>query len=63
MSATWKMTGKGGTAKVKEFFCHCCDTTSDEIAHHNEKIVNSAPISWKIITNGEQAGNVITSNL
>ena len=37
MSATWKMTGKGGTAKVKEFFCHCCDTTSDEIAHHNEK--------------------------
>ena len=37
MSATWKMTGKGGTAKVKEFFCHCCDTTSDEIAHHNSR--------------------------
>ena len=36
MSATWKMLGKGGTAKVKEFFCHCCDCTSAEIAHNNQ---------------------------
>ena len=35
MSATWKMIGKGGTAKVKEFFCHCCDCTLNEISHDN----------------------------
>ena len=37
MSATWKMIGKGGTAKVKEF-CHCCDYISHKIAHKNQTV-------------------------
>ena len=36
MSTTWKMIGKGGTAKVKEFFGHCCICVSSEKNHHNE---------------------------
>ena len=38
MSATWKMIGKGGTAKVKEFFCHCCDCVSSKITHNNQTV-------------------------
>ena len=34
MSATLKLIGKGGTAKVKDF-CHCCDCTSNKISHIN----------------------------
>ena len=34
-SATWKIINKGGAAKVKIFFCHCCDTTSEKIHHPN----------------------------
>ena len=53
MSATWKMLGKGRTAKIKTFFCHCCDCVSDEI-HHNipdlcdicEDFVDNSP-SWR----------------
>ena len=57
MSATWKMTGKGGTAKVKTFFCHCCGLTSDQIHYNNEKncdfcseFVENSPLwrdNWK----------------
>jgi len=28
MSSIWKMTGRGGTAKVKTFSCYCCTVTT-----------------------------------
>ena len=53
MLEAWKMLGKGGTSKIKTFFCHCCDCVSDKIHHHSstncdfcDEFVNNHP-SWK----------------
>ena len=53
MSATWKMLGKGGTAKIKTFFCHCCNYKRDKIHHNNptacdvcDDFVKNSPL-WK----------------
>jgi len=35
MSFTWKYLGRGGAAKVKKHFCHCCTLTSDNIVTAN----------------------------
>ena len=33
LSATWKMLGRGGGAKVIEYPCHCCGCHSDDLHH------------------------------
>jgi len=35
MSFTWKYLGRGGAAKVKKYFCHCCTLKSDNIVVAN----------------------------
>jgi len=35
MSSHWKSLHRGGAAKNKTHFCHCCSCTSDEIVTYN----------------------------
>ncbi len=37
MSFTWKYLGRGGAAKVKKYFCHCCTLKSENIVVPNDK--------------------------
>jgi len=37
MSFTWKFLGRGGVAKVKKYFCHCCTLKSDKIVIPNKE--------------------------
>jgi len=37
MLFTWKHLGRGGAAKVKKYFCHCCTLKSENIAISNEE--------------------------
>jgi len=37
MYFTWKYLGRGGAAKVKKYFCHCCTLKSEHIVIPNEE--------------------------
>jgi len=37
LSLMWKYRERGGAAKVKKYFCHCCTLKSDDIVKANEQ--------------------------
>ena len=41
MSASWKLTKKGGGSKNKRMFCHCCDTCSENMHTPNDIMCDS----------------------